>query len=216
MWKTRRSKFVRSLAIWLLVAVGVAGTAFLYQKTQPFSAGEEKLDVLDPAQVIVLRTAGGFLEVATLVRNEEFRWRSTYTCVWIECGERIGQVRLPVSYTYRVRLAETWTLKLVGNEYVLSVPPPEPLLPPGINISKAEFTSERGGLIAPSVLANREVLLKNLGPELAQRAQKPQYLNLQLGHAEATVKEFAERWIREQGGPTQSPIRVEFRVEESN
>ncbi|WP_143684447.1 hypothetical protein [Variovorax sp. KK3] len=209
---------LRSSAPWLIAAALAVGL-FLYLRPAPFAIVEKQVSTLDPAQVIVLRTPGGTLEVSTLVKNEEFGWRSTYTCAWIDCGQRVGKVRLPVHYTYRIPLAETWTLRLQGDTYVLSVPAPEPRLPPGIDLSKAEFSSERGGLIAPSVAANRDMMLKNLGPELAQRAQRAEYLQQQMPSAEATVREFAQKWMREQmgeKGETKKAVRVEFRVGEIN
>ncbi|MBU2410032.1 MAG: hypothetical protein KKC79_15455, partial [Gammaproteobacteria bacterium] len=169
---------------------------------------QQKIFALDPAQVVVLRTPGGFLEVSTLVKSEEFGWRSSYTCLWRDCGwlmgERVGRIRVPVHYTYRIPLAQNWTLRLEGDSYVLGVPAPQPLLPPGLDTAKAEFTSTQGGLLAPSAAANQANLLKNLGPELAQRAQRVDYLQQQMPAAEKTVKEFAEKWMKEQ---LKSPAR---------
>ncbi|MBU1358662.1 MAG: hypothetical protein KKC85_14690 [Gammaproteobacteria bacterium] len=175
---------------------------------------QQKIFALDPAQVVVLRTPGGFLEVSTLVKSEEFGWRSSYTCLWRDCGwlmgERVGRIRVPVHYTYRIPLAQNWTLRLEGDSYVLGVPAPQPLLPPGLDTAKAEFTSTQGGLLAPSAAANQANLLKNLGPELAQRAQRVDYLQQQMPAAEKTVKEFAEKWMKEQLKSPARPVRVEF------
>ncbi|MBU1440143.1 MAG: hypothetical protein KJ832_02395 [Gammaproteobacteria bacterium] len=175
---------------------------------------QQKIFALDPAQVVVLRTPGGFLEVSTLVKSEEFGWRSSYTCLWRDCGwlmgERVGRIRVPVYYTYRIPLAQNWTLRLEGDSYVLGVPAPQPLLPPGLDTAKAEFTSTQGGLLAPSAAANQANLLKNLGPELAQRAQRVDYLQQQMPAAEKTVKEFAEKWMKEQLKSPARPVRVEF------
>jgi hypothetical protein len=201
------------------VAIGAAG-ALLFMRGLPWGATEEQVRLLDPAQVVVLRTPGGFLEVATLVKTEEFRWRSSYTCLGQDCGalfgalvgERIGQIRVPVHYTYRIPLADTWTLKLDGEAYVLDVPAPKPALPPGIDTQKAEITSERGGLVAPPAAANQANLLKNLGPELAQRAQRIEYLNQQMPAAEKTVQEFAEKWMKAQSPGPARPVRVRFRM----
>jgi len=206
--------------VWAAAAAVAVAGAFLYTRGASLGSVEEKVSTLDPAQVVVLRTTGGFLDVSTVVKNEEFRWRSSYTCLWRDCssliGERIGRIRVPVHYTYRIPLAESWTLKLDGNSYVLSVPAPKPLLPPGIDTAKAEISSERGGLLPPSSAANQANLLKNLGPELAERAQRIEYLQQQMPSAEKTVKEFAEKWMKEQvKGPT-VPVRVEFRGADSS
>jgi hypothetical protein len=201
------------------VAIAVAGT-LLVTRGLRWGSTEEQVRTLDPAQVVVLRTPGGFLEVSTLVKTEEFRWRSSYTCLGQDCGalfgalvgERIGQIRVPTHYIYRIPLADIWTLRLEGDAYVLSVPAPKPLLPPGIDTQKAEITSERGGLVAPPAAANQANLLKNLGPELAQRAQRIEYLNQQMPAATKTVQEFAEKWMKEQRIEPTRPVRVEFRM----
>ena len=207
--------------VWTLAALAIGALAVLLAtRGLPWRSTEEQVRMLDPAQVVVLRTPGGFLEVSTLVKTEEFRWRSSYTCLGQDCGalfgalvgERIGQIRAPVHYTYRIPLADTWTLTLDGDAYVLSVPAPKPLLPPGIDTQKAQITTERGGLLAPPAAANQANLLKNLGPELAQRAQRTEYLQQQMPAAEQTVREFAEKWMKEQRSEPTRPVRVEFRM----
>lgn len=181
---------------------------------------EEKVNRLDPAQVVVLRTPGGFLEVATLVKTETFGWRSSYTCLGRDCGallgERIGKIRVPVHYTYRVPLAESWTLKLEGDAYVLTVPAPVPLLPPAIDTARAEITSVGGGLLPPGTAGNQVNLLKNLGPELAMRAQRVDYLQTQLPAAGKTVGEFAAKWMKVQTPGPSRPVRVRFDLAPGN
>ncbi|MET0210520.1 MAG: hypothetical protein ABW220_15850 [Burkholderiaceae bacterium] len=198
---------------------GVIG-GVLYVHGLPFGIRERQQVQFDPARVIVVRTPGGFLEVSTLVKAEEFRWRSSYTCPWGDCGgllgQRIGQVRVPVHYTFRIPLAESWTLRPEGDAYVLSVPAPVPRLPPGIDMGKAEFSSERGGLLVPGRAANQESLLRNLGPELERRAQRPEYLQQQMPAADKTVQEFAQKWMKEQAAAPVRPVRVEFRMNDSN
>lgn len=181
---------------------------------------EGPLHVLDPARVVVLRTPGGHLEVATLVKVEEFGWRSSRTCLWRDCGwllgQRVGTIKVPVHYSYRIPLADTWTLRPAadGKGYVLSVPAPQPQLPPAIDLEKAEFRSEQGGLLAPGSAANQALLLKNLGPELARRAERIDYLQMQAPAAEKTVREFAQKWMREQLTGPDATLRVEVRMGE--
>ena len=211
-------RLASSRAVWAAAAIVVI-VSVLFERRALLGLSEEKIRMLDPAQVVVLRTPGGFLDVATLVKTEEFRWRSSRECMGRDCGpvlgERIGQIRVPVHYTYRIPLAEPWTLKLKGDSYVLSLPAPVPLLPPGIDTAKAEFKSESGGLLPPGNAANQANLLKHLGPELAERAQRIEYLRQQMPVAESTVKEFAEKWMKEQIKGSTKPVRVEFRLEEN-
>jgi hypothetical protein len=210
----------RPVLIGALTAAAVAGGGLLLAWQVGFDPWpgmrQERSIGLDPAQVIVLRTPGGFLEVSTLVKNEEFGWRSAYTCLGRDCGpllgQRTGHIRVPVHYTWRIPLADHWTLRPQGGAYVLSVPAPQPLLPPGIEIGKSEFRSDKGGLLAPAEAPNQALLLKHLGPELAQRAQRIEYLREQMPAAEKTVQEFARKWMAEQAVRDGRPIKVEFRV----
>lgn len=207
---------------WALVMLAVvlllAGATFAWlgPLRMPFGRSQQAVPALDPTQVLVLRTPGGHLEVSTLVKVEEFGWRSSYTCPWRDCdwlGHRLGTIRAPVHYTYRIPLAETWTLRPDGNGYVLSVPAPQPLLPPAVDLAKAEFRSEKGGLLAPDGAANQALLMRHLGPELERRAGRSEYLRAQAPMAERTVREFAQKWMREQLGASATPLRVEVRMD---
>lgn len=208
-----------SRTAWAVAALALV-CAVLWSGKAAWRPTEEKVTTLDPAQIIVLRTPGGFLEVAKVVKVEEFRWRSSYTCLGQDCGpllgERIGQIRVPVHYTYRVPLAESWKLTFDGNAYVLSVPPPQPLLPPAMDTTKAEITSVKGGLLPPGAAGNQVNLLRNLGPELDARARRVEYLQAQLPAAEKTVQEFAEKWMREQIKGTSKPVKVRFEMAADN
>ncbi|RYF32813.1 MAG: hypothetical protein EOO26_10280 [Comamonadaceae bacterium] len=215
-------RLAASRTAWVVIAVGLV-CAVLWSGSAAWRTTEEQVATLDPAQIVVLRTPGGFLEVATVVKVEEFRWRSSYTCLGQDCGawlgERVGQIRVPVHYTYRIPLAEAWTLTLEGDAYVLSVPPPQPLLPPAMETAKAEITSVKGGLLAPGAAGNQVNLLRNLGPELNVRAQRVDYLKAQLPSAEKTVREFAEKWMKEQikaSATASRPVKVRFQMATEN
>lgn len=201
----------------MVVALLLAGASFAWlgPLRMPFGRSQQAVPGLDPTQVLVLRTPGGHLEVSTLVKVEEFGWRSSYTCPWRDCdwlGHRLGTIRAPVHYTYRIPLAETWTLRPAGDGYVLSVPAPQPLLPPAVDLAQAEWRSEKGGLLAPDGAANQALLMRNLGPELERRAGRTEYLRAQSPMAEQTVREFAQKWMREQLGAPAAPLRIEVRL----
>lgn len=205
------------VALVAVLALVAAAFAWLGPLRAPLGRSEQAVPVLDATQVLVLRTPGGHLEVSTLVKVEEFGWRSSRTCLWRDCGwllgERLGTIRAPVHYTYRIPLAETWTLRPDGSGYVLSVPAPQPLLPPAVELAKAEFRSEKGGLLAPDGAANQALLMRNLGPELERRAGRTEYLRAQAPMAEQTIREFAHKWMREQlGASSAAPVRIEVRL----
>ncbi len=175
---------------------------------------EQQEKLLDPAQVIVLRTPGGMLEVATLNRVEEFGWQTRYTCPLLDCEKLLGttvtRVRVPVHYTYRIPLAATWELRLEGKEYVLYVPAAQPATPPAIDTAKVELET-KSGWMSPGRELNVQSTLRQLGPELERRARQPHYLKMQEPHAEKSVAEFALKWMREQGKASLTNIRVVFK-----
>ena len=124
---------MKHLKLLLAAAAAIAAGLLAWQALAP-GTRQERVALLDPAQVIVLRTPGGLLEAATLSRIEEFGWQTTYTCPLIDCGKLLGatvtRLRVPVHYTYRVALAAAWELRPEGNGYALQVPAAQPALPP--------------------------------------------------------------------------------------
>ena len=82
--------------------------------------------------------------------------------------------------------------------------------------AKAEITSIKGGLLAPGAAGNQVNLLRNLGPELNVRAQRVDYLKAQLPAAEKTVREFAEKWMKEQIKTPSKPVEVRFQMATEN
>jgi hypothetical protein len=170
--------------------------------------------LLDPAQVRIVRTPGGMLEVATLQKAEEFGWQVAHTCPLVDCGELLGKttsrVRVTAHITYRIPLAEHWTLRFDRDHYELVVPPLEPKLPVAFDTAGMQLRTERGGWLSPAAGPNREAVVRHLGAELAARAQKADYKRLAEENAALTVAEFARKWMAEQMQPAQHPIRVSF------
>lgn len=197
----------------LLGLAVVAGLA-TYQLVLAPRLSEQQVTKLDPAQVIVVRTPGGMLEVAKLARVEEFGWQTKYTCPLLDCeklfGATVTRLRAPVHYTYRVPLAATWELQPEGKGYVLHVPPVQPALPAAVDTAKIELETS-SGWTSPNRELNVQSTLRQLGPELERRSTLPQYLQLQEPQAAKTVEEFARKWLREQGKPLPANLRVVFR-----
>jgi hypothetical protein len=204
----------RSKLLVACIVVAAALVAWLAGWLALPGVRQEQVKLLDPAQVIVLRTPGGMLEVATLQRVEEFGWQTTYTCPLVDCGKLLGatltRVRVPVHYTYRIPLAATWELRPEGRGYVLYVPAVQPAIPPGMDTTKVEFETD-GRWTSPDRASNVQSTLRQLGPELERRATQPHYLAMQEPQAARTVAEFARKWMREQGKAPLADLRVVFR-----
>lgn len=175
---------------------------------------EKPVSALDPAKIIVIRTPGGMLEVATLKRVEEFAWQAKYECPLIDCSAvlkpTISKVRVPVHYVYRVPLADTWELRLKGDQYELTVPGIQPSTPVAFDSAKLEVESTRGWF-SPTVRSNEKALMRQLGSELDKRAGQDSYLRNVQPEAARTVQEFAQKWMRQQGRSEKTPVTVQFR-----
>lgn len=182
------------LAIVLIILIAFAiGGIYLSSGIK-----EGSLPVLAKDEIIILRTPGGMLEVATLIRNEEFRWQTTYTCALIDCGKLLGatitDVRVPVHYTYRIPLAAEWKLQFKDDHFELEVPQAQPLLPPAVDLKKIELRTKTTWL-SPGTQEHREALLKNFLPDIEKRAAQKNYLDAQREDARKTVVEFVQKWM---------------------
>jgi hypothetical protein len=203
----------RVIAAGVLAAAAAAlGAIALYTSTTP---KQEKVELLDPARVIILRTPGGMLEVATLSRSEEFAWSSRYTCPLIDCptlfANTVSRVRVPVHYVYRLPLADKWELHPRQDHYELVVPGLQPASPVAFDTTQMQIESRKEGWVTPGKRANEHSLLRELGPELQKRAGQESYLKLVQPHAEKTVQEFAAKWMVEQKITIDKPVTVRFR-----
>ena len=198
-----------AVAVALVILALLAGFAW-----RGWGHREQAVDALDPARVRIVRTPGGMLEVATLQKVEEFGWQVSHTCPLIDCGELLGkttsEIRVTAHYSYRIPLAPQWTLRFDRDHYELVVPPLEAKAPVAFDTAGMQIRSERGGWFSPAVGPNREAVVRQLGPELASRATRPDYRRLAEQAAAATVAEFAGKWMAEQMQPAQHPIRVRF------
>ena len=205
------------LIIFALVLLAVGA---LYWKSQGSKPNEVQVHQLAVDEIIIVRTPGGLIEVATLIKNEDFSWSTEHTCKFFDCsvvGRTVSNLRVPVHYTYRIPLAASWTLKLRDGYYELKVPGFEPKLPVAIDLTKAEL-STKGGMFSPNKAAHRESMMKHLVPEFNKRATQKSYLDSQRDTARKTVGEFARKWMVKDGVDAKKadlPIKVFFADEGS-
>lgn len=206
--KTRgfgRLRFAWAAPVLILIAVLAA---------RELGTREQATTALDPAMVRIVRTPGGMLEVATLQKVEEFGWQVAHTCPVIDCGELLGkttsELKVTAHYTYRIALAPQWTLRLANDHYELVVPPLQAKAPVAFDTAGLQIRTEKGGWLSPAAGPNREAVVRQLGAELARRAERPEYQRLAEHDAAATVAEFARKWMGEQMQAPRHPIRVSF------
>lgn len=209
---------MKTAAIRLLLAavvLGAAAAAWFLHGTR-----EAAVAILDPARILLLRTPGGFLEVAALEKVEEFGWSSRYTCPLVDCPNlltpTISRIRVRARFTYRVPLAAEWKLVRHGDHYLLTVPEPQLQLPVAFHTEDMQIRTIESGWLSPPAAPNREAVVRHLGPQLASRGADPAYLRALRPSAQRTVQEFARKWMLEQGGKAGLPIEVSFEPTAAN
>lgn len=207
----RTMKHTRLLVAGVVAAAVASGLWWRSVRQGP--AGEQRVDVLDPARIQVIRTPGGFLQVSELRKVEEFAWQSSWECPIVDCSvlpKTTSRVRVQAHYSYRIPLAAEWRLEPDGSQYRLIVPPVRLQEPVAFDTTTMELVTTEKSVLSPAVGPNRERVLRHLGPELAQRGASLPYLDAQHRFAEQTVREFARKWMLEQGKKIDRPIRVVF------
>lgn len=203
---------VRNRSAVVLLALLAAAGAWLFL-TRSGGVLQERLGLLDPARIVIVRTPGGLLQVSTVEKVEEFGWKTSWQCPLLDCSglmpQTVSRIKVRASYVYVVPLAAEWKLEWKGDRYELRVPPLQLQEPVGFATQDLQVQTE-ASWASPSVAGNRENLLRNLGPELASRGRQLEYLQAQRAAAARTVEEFARKWMREQGLKDDKPLRVQF------
>ncbi|MCG2594246.1 hypothetical protein LZ009_15825 [Ramlibacter sp. XY19] len=174
---------------------------------------EQKVELLDPARIEVVRTPGGFLQVSELRKTEEFGWQTAWDCPLVDCSmlpKTVSRVRVPAHYVYRIPLAEEWRLLPAGDHYRLTVPPLQLQRPVAFDTDRMEIVTSEQSVLSPAPAANRENAIRHLGPELALRGESLPYRQAQFASAQETVREFARKWMAQQGKALQRPVEVVF------
>jgi hypothetical protein len=191
------------------VLLGVAAVAwYQFGKRSP----EERVEILDPAKVEMIRTPGGLLEVSAMEKVEEVGWRTSWNCPLVDCSSlphTVSKIRIKAHYAYQIPLAAEWRLQLEGDHYKLTVPPLQLRQPVAFDTLGMQIETQ-AGVFSPAAAPNRENAIRHIGPELAQRGATAAYMDTQRTTAEKTVREFAQKWMMEQGKKPARPITVVF------
>jgi len=172
----------------------------------------ERMAFLDPAKVEMIRTPGGLLEVSAMEKTEEFGWRTSWDCPLVDCSKlpkTVSRIRVKAHYVYQIPLAAEWRLEPRGDHYKLSVPAVQLRRPVAFDTATMEIETTQGAF-SPAAAPNRENAIRHLGPELARRGAADAYVDAQQPTAEKTVREFAHKWMVEQGKKPKLPITVVF------
>ena len=197
----------------VLAAIALAGVLGAWVQFGKVGTTGQRVEILDPARIELIRTPGGFLQVGEMRKVEEFAWRTSWECPLVDCGmlpKTVSRIRVKAHYVYRIPLAAQWRLEPEGDHYKLTVPPLQLQQPVAFDTASMEVVTTDQSVFSPAAAPNRESAVRHLGPELVQRGASLPYLDAQHKAAEQTVREFAKKWMLEQGKKDARPIRVLF------
>jgi len=146
---------------------------------------------------VVMRTAGGTLEVSSITAEERFDSTTSHTVLGVPVGRTVAQIRVPAVYRYHIPLAKEWNIRLSGNTLIVVAPPVQPTLPVAIDTGKLESFSS--GLWSP-ITGSDAVgsLQKSITAKLAEKAASQQLILLQREAARLTLGEFVQKWVVDQ------------------
>lgn len=182
--------------LWIAVLLAsLATNSFMGYKM--LSDGSKPQSRQTNGEMLVMRTAGGLLEVSTMTAEERFDSTTNHTILGVSIGKTVAQIRVPAVYRYHIPLAKDWTFRSTDESLVVIAPPVMPSLPVAIDTGKLEGLSS--GIWSPLTGTSAlGTLQKSIAASLGDKAATPQLILLQRESARKTVAEFVQKWVIDQ------------------
>jgi hypothetical protein len=192
-------KYLRTLIALVLALCAGAALMYGYSKLNgllPWSRTGAEVHSALGNEILVMRTAGGLLEVSRIRANEQFDTKFVYSVLGVKVGETIPHIRVPAVYRYHIELAPEWAVVRTGEVFTVITPPVRPSLPVAVELEHME--KDVGGtwiLVPLQEEDDLNALERRITAALAQKAASPAYLQLQRDAARKTVTEFVKKWL---------------------
>lgn len=188
----------------LLVAAAVVGVlAFAYAPVEEGGIHEVVQGVTRSApaeELIVLRSAGGLLQTATIEVEEVLDTTITHRLLGMKIGETTPRVRVRAFYHYHVRLDPEWRVVRRGDVITALAPALTPTLPIAIDTATIETAVAGTWLLVPITGDDDiEALERTITEKLARKATSDEYKRRALEESRKTVQEFIENWAVHSG-----------------
>jgi hypothetical protein len=185
-----RQRYTRIALVAIVVLVTLSW--LLGPSEQP----AEKLSSASLDVPIVMHTAGGRLEVATITTTESFQFEAPpQSFLGIDLGKTASYVRVKVTYRYHIDMAKEWPVRFQGNSAVVEAGGIKPTLPVAFDTSTMQKET-RSGWGRFDKHENLAELERRLSPELERRSYG--YKSLALPAARQTVAAFVQTWLTRQ------------------
>jgi hypothetical protein len=193
---------ISALAAGALVAAGWLA----WQRLQGTHAVETS--VTSTGVPVVMRSAGGLLEISTVTVFERFKREDTREFWGVPLGTTVSIIQAPVTYRYHIELAREWPIHLHGKTAVVRTAPVKPSLPVAFDTTRLEKYTQ-SGWARFNKDENLALLERSITPQLQARAQNPAVRKLALEAGRKTVAEFVTTWLlKEQGWQRDPAYRV--------
>ncbi|MEO5670262.1 MAG: hypothetical protein ABIR26_06175 [Ramlibacter sp.] len=148
---------------------------------------------------VVMRSAGGLLEIATVTVFERFTRTDTRDFWGMNLGTTVSIVQVPVTYRFHIEMAKEWPIQLHGKTAVVRAGDVKPSLPVAIDTARMEKYTQ-SGWARFNKDENLALLERSITPELKARANDPAIRRLAIDAGRNTVREFVTVWLlKEQG-----------------
>ena len=190
----------RRNGVLLLAALGIGGIIALgYSEPTSESASSKILDAVRAApraEVIVLRTPGGLLEVSRMHTTEVFDATIKHSIFGIAVGETMPRIRVPAVFRYHIELAPEWRVVRADGVFTIVAPRVKPSLPVAVDFSGMEKDVAGTWILLPFTSNDDlDALERGITAKLAQKAKSRDYIDRQREDARETVREFARKWL---------------------
>jgi len=211
------SRHRRGLGLLVLAAgaAGVLGLGYV-----PQEEGNSIHSVLQgvtrsaPAEeIIVVRSAGGLLQTATVKADEVVDATFTHRILGVKIGDVAPRVRCRAYYSYHVKLQPEWRVVRKDGVITALAPPLTPSLPVAIDTATIEKAVAGTWLLVPFTGdKDLEALERTITAKLALKASSDEYKQRALEESRKTIAEFIENWAVQAGQDVRS-VRVLFEGE---
>lgn len=213
-WRRRRDSFLA------LAALGVGGAlAIGYSEPtsdNPVSTIVGAVRAAPRSEVIVLRTAGGLLEVSRIEATEMLDATIQHEVLGIKVGQTMPRIRVPVVFRYHIPLESEWRVVRADGVFTIVAPRIRPSLPVAVDFAGIQKDVAGSWVMWFTGDRDLELLERGITKRLEEKAKSKDYLDRQREDARETVREFSRKWITEQTrwkNAGYSEIRVVFEDE---
>lgn len=188
----RWSTALLGICICVAIVCAVVGV----QRLRLLSSMGGEVQTGSASEILIMRTPGGLLEVATVTATEQFDQTFAYSMLGMNVGKTVAHIRVRATYRYHIELAPEWKVYRQGDVFRVSTPPLKPSLPVAVDLGEME--KDVGGtwyLVAFNDSEDLDSLERKITERLALKAKSQTYRNLAHDAAQKTVAEFVEKWL---------------------